>query len=252
MAHIRFIYSVVRGFFKQFFHYIPKAEYELHHLEKYDTQQRFELAEKILKLEKKYAKTKTDVYGLENLPKKDGYIMYSNHQGKYDALGILSAHDFRPVSVLWDKRSAKQLLASQVSRLLECQIIDLKNPSTFMPAIKNVTEAVKNGKPYLIFPEGGYKDNKNTLQEFQTGCFMTSIQSKTPVIPIVIYDSWKSMNTNNIFSHVKTQVHFLKQIPYEEYQYLNRKQLCELVKQRIQQKLDEIKSNQKEIPDKTV
>lgn len=252
MLHLRFIYSVARGFFKQLFHYIPKTEYELRHLEKYDTQQRFELAEKILKLEKKYAKTKTDVYGLENLPKTGGYIMYSNHQGKYDALGILSAHDFRPVSVLWDKHSAKKLLASQVSRLLECQIIDLKNPSTFVPAVKGVTEAVKNGKPYLIFPEGGYKDNKNNLQEFQTGCFMASIQSKTPVIPIVLYDSWKAMDTNDIFSHVKTQVHFLKQIPYEEYKSLNRKQLCTLVKQRIQQKLDEIEANQKELPEETV
>lgn len=252
MIHLRFIHSIARGFFIQFFYYIPKAEYILHHKEKYSTEDCFNLALKIVKLEKKYAKTKTDVYGLKNLPKSGGYIMYSNHQGKYDALGILCSHDFKPISILWKKSSAKNLLASQVSRLLECEVIDLKKSQTFVSSIKKITESVKNGKPYLIFPEGTYKNNKNNLQEFQTGCFMASIQSKTPIIPVLVYDSWKSMDCANLFSTVKTQVHFLEQIPYKKYQTLNRKQLSELVKQKIQQRIDEIKSGKTFLPDKTV
>lgn len=36
------------------------------------------------------------------------------------------------------------------------------------------------------------------------------------MVPVVIYDSWRSMDTNT-FEKVRTQVHFLPPIPYEEY-----------------------------------
>ena len=67
---------------------------------------------------------------------------------------------------------------------------------------------------------------------------MCSLESKTPVVPVCIIDSYKSMNVNN-FKPCTTQVHFLKPIPYSEYEGMRKVELCELVKQRIQEKLDE-------------
>ena len=32
---------------------------------------------------------KTESHGQELLPKEGGYVMYPNHQGKYDTLGIM-------------------------------------------------------------------------------------------------------------------------------------------------------------------
>ena len=37
----------------------------------------------------KTGKITTQAFGLENLPEQGGYIMYPNHQGKYDLLGII-------------------------------------------------------------------------------------------------------------------------------------------------------------------
>ena len=48
------------------------------------------------------------------------------------------------------------------------------------------------------------------------------------------------MDTNT-FEKVRTQVHFLPPIPYEEYGKLRKHDVCELVKKRIQEKLDELK-----------
>ena len=183
--------------------------------------------------------TKTEYYGLENIPSDGGYIMYSNHQGKYDALGIILAIK-TPFSILWDIRSAKQPITKQVSMLLNCEVIDTSQKQNFIPSMERIAENVKKGRPYLIFPEGDYKDNKNNLQKFQTGCFITSVISETPVVPVVIYDSYKSMNTNKIFGRVRTQVHFLEPITYDQYKSLGRKNLAVLVKERMQQKLDEI------------
>ena len=94
--------------------------------------------------------------------------------------------------------------------------ISFEDPKQQIGALKTIAERVKDGKPYLIFPEGGYTDNKNELQEFKSGCFSCSLKSKTPMVPVVIYDSWRSMDTNT-FEKVRTQVYFLPPIPYEEY-----------------------------------
>lgn len=46
---------------------------------------------------------KTVATGMENLPKEDGYIMYANHQGKYDVLGVIVSHD-KPITYVMDAR----------------------------------------------------------------------------------------------------------------------------------------------------
>lgn len=61
------------------------------------------------------------------------------------------------------------------------------------------------------------------------------------MVPVVIYDSYKAMNSNT-FEKVITQVHFLKAIFYEEYGSLTKQQLADLVKSRIADKLEEIKA----------
>lgn len=201
----------------------------------------FDFAYSIILFLKKLFSTSTEVYGLENLPADGGYVMYSNHQGKYDALGIIDAIK-KPFSILWDIRSAKQPITKQVSQLLKCEVIDTSQKQNFIPSMQRIAENVINGRPYLIFPEGGYSDNKNTLQDFHTGCFMTSVLSKSPVVPVVIYDSYKSMDGNKIFGKAKTQVHFLPPIYFDEYKTMGRKGLSVLVKDRIQKKLDEIEA----------
>ena len=146
----------------------------------------------------------------------------------------------KPCAMLWEEKSADRLVARQVCGLVEGTTISFEDPKQQIGALKTISERVKEGKPYLIFPEGGYTDNKNELQEFKSGCFACSLKSKTPIVPVVIYDSWRSMDTNT-FERVRTQVHFLPQIPYEEYGKLRKPDVCELVKKRIQEKLDELK-----------
>ena len=67
------------------------------------------------------------------------------------------------------------------------------------------------------------------------------MDSKTPIVPVTIIDSWKGLNGNSL-KKVTTQVHYLEPIMYEEYKDMNRKEVCDLVKSRIQAKLDEVLS----------
>ena len=98
------------------------------------------------------------------------------------------------------------------------------------------------GRRFIVFPEGKWGKNRNTLQEFHDGCFYSAMIAKCPIVPVVLVDSWKSMNTNKIRGRVVTEIRYLKAIPYAEYENLTRAELCELVRSRIQEELDRVLS----------
>ena len=84
--------------------YLLMADYYVKNRERYDEEQCYELAQKVVVRFKKNARIKTVSYGEEHLPQEGGYIMYSNHQGRkyiyfpeggYDKNGN-SLQDFRP------------------------------------------------------------------------------------------------------------------------------------------------------------
>ena len=87
----------------------------------------------------------------------------------------------------------------------------------------------------------GYTDNKNNLLEFHTGSFKIPLKAKCPIIPIAIYDSYKPFTINSI-KRVTTQVHYLEPIYYEQYAGMSTREICDLVYNRINDKLNEIKS----------
>lgn len=225
--------------------YVPSALYMMiktpiymKHPEKYDTVKKYRFAQWISNRLRSLSLTKTEVYGLENLPKDTGYILYPNHQGKYDALGILINHQ-NPLGILMEAKQSRKLVANQIIDLTGGKRLPFDDPKKQIQILKEIGEEVKNGRIYLIFPEGGYEYNRNTLQKFNSGCFRCSYDSKTPVVPVVLVDSWKAMNSNSLKPCV-TQIHYLKPIEYDEYKDLNKTKLSELVKERIQEKLDEL------------
>ena len=107
LLNLRFKWVVISSLFYVMYA-VPKAEYMLRHPEKYTDEEKFAFAMKIVGHMKKRARTETLVYGAENIPDDQGYIMYGNHQGKYDALGILLSLD-RPWCVVGEK-AGEQIL----------------------------------------------------------------------------------------------------------------------------------------------
>lgn len=231
----RFVFIVASSGFYLLYMMLIAAHY-CRHPEKYDYTKRFSLVLKTIKHLKKRGRTVTHSFGHENIPNKSGYIMYANHQGKYDALGILGEHK-SPCALLMEKSKADMFGARQALRLIHGKAIDFTNPRQQVKVINQIGKEVKQGMNYLIFPEGGYKGNGNILQEFKSGAFKCAFDSMCPVIPVAIIDSYKAFEGFNL-KKVETYVHFLKPINFEEYKDLNRKELAELVKSRIQELLD--------------
>ena len=237
MGMLRFYY--VAGSSPYFVvHMLLKYRKYMNHPEKYNREDKYRLAQHIMDHMRRRGRTKTEVFGLDNLPEDTGYIIYPNHQGKYDALGIMLYHD-EPMGVLMEKKQSEKIVAKQVIDLVEGKRLDFDDPRQQLRVLNEIGHEVAAGRKYLIFTEGKWGDNKNKLQKFNSGCFRCSIASKTPIVPCVLVDSYKALNGNSL-KKCTTQIHYLTPIPYEEYKDLKKTEISELVKSRIQTKLDEI------------
>lgn len=217
-------------------YYLLMAEHYVKHKERYDEFQCYDLAQRLIKRFKKNARIRTISYGEDNLPEEGGYIMYSNHQGKYDALGIISAHE-RPCSVVMDEERSQIILAKQFVDLLEGVRMSKTDIKQQVRASRDIRRGAEQGKRYIYFPEGKYENNGNTLQEFHAGAFKCAKQAKVPIVPVAIYDSHLVFDFNSI-RKVTTQVYFLEPIYYEEYVDKSTIEISQMVKERIESGLE--------------
>ena len=91
----RYYYTIVRNIFR-----MPEAiktmkdmtELSKKRPDEYNEEAKYRYVQYITDVMQKTGYIKTEVYGEENLPKEGGYMMYPNHQGKYDVYGIISVH----------------------------------------------------------------------------------------------------------------------------------------------------------------
>ena len=222
-------------------YYILTANYYCSHEDKYDEYARYGLVLRIINSLKKRGRIRTVAFNKDKLPKEGGYIMYSNHQGKYDALGIMYAHE-TPCSVVMDMERSKVLLTNQVINLVHGKRLERNNIKQQVGELNKLSEEVKAGRRYIYFPEGGYDHNGNHLQEFRAGAFKCAKQAKAPIVPVAIYDSHLPFDFNSL-RKVITQVCFLDPIYYEEYSDKTTKEISEIVKQRIEAQLAVLEEN---------
>ena len=234
---LRLIYLIVRNMF-----IIPGIIRDMRRLiadESSTEEEKYAYLQYIIDIMQRTGHVKTVVYGEENLPQEGGYVMYPNHQGKYDAYGIAAVHK-KPCTVVVDIERSQFIFVREVVDMIKGKRLNKKEVRQGFRIMKEVATEVKAGRRFIVFPEGGYAKGKtNTLEEFKNGCFKMSINSKSPIVPVVLIDSYKVMNSF-VLGDITTQVHFLPAIPYEEYKDLKTKEISEIVRERIQSKLDEV------------
>ena len=238
MVMLKFFYVILMNLFRAPY-MIPKMRKEADHPEKYSENERYELARHVIRLMKITGGIHTKAYGTENLPPTGGYMMYPNHQGKYDALGIIDTHK-NPCSLVMDKAKSNTILVREFVDLVQGKRLDKKDVRQALTIINEVAEEVKSGKRYILFPEGSYDfNNRNHVCSFKAGSFKIALKAKAPIIPVALIDSYKVFNSFNL-GPVTTQVHYLKPILFEEYGTLKTKEIADLVRERIQEKINEV------------
>ena len=178
-----------------------------------------------------------DVHGEENIPDKDGFMFFPNHQGLYDVLAIIEASP-RPFSVVAKKEIAKIPFLKQIFACMKAFMLDREDVRQAMQVIIDVTKEVKKGRNYLIFAEGTRSKNGNRVGAFKGGSFKAATKAQCPIVPVALIDSFKPFDTNTI-KPVTVQVHFLKPLLYDDYKNMKTTEIAALVEKRIQQTINE-------------
>ncbi len=177
------------------------------------------------------------VTGLENIPTEGGFMMYANHQGMFDVLAIAATCDV-PLGAVLKKELYDIPFLHQIALCTKSYAMDREDVRQSLTVIQNVTEEVKNGRNYLIFPEGTRSKLGNEMLEFHGGSFRCATKSKCTVLPVALIDSFKVLDQKGS-KPVSVQLHYLQPIPYEEYQNMKPAELAALVKERIAAKIQE-------------
>lgn len=232
----RLVLMVLKNFWK-----VPGAYgklcYYAKHTDKYSEEKKYRHIQYILKTAVKSGNIDLQVFGKENIPEEDGFLMYANHQGLFDIIALSATCD-KPWAAVLKKELYKLPFLKQVVDCTNSYPMDREDLRQSMEVIQAVTKEVKNGRNYLIFPEGTRSKKGNQMLEFHGGSFKCATKAKCPILPIAFIDSFKVLDQKGS-RKVTVQIHYLEPISYEEYKDLKATELAKMVHARIEKIVSE-------------
>lgn len=93
--------------------------------------------------------------------------------------------------------------------------MDIKDVRQAMKIILEISEEAAKGKRFILFPEGGYDHNRNTVEDFKAGSFKSAVRAKVPIVPVALIDSYKVFNS--ILDWKSDNTYIFSNHSYEEY-----------------------------------
>ena len=201
------------------------------HTDKYPEDEKYDHIRTILKHALDTANVELTVTGLENVPLEGGCLLMGNHQGLFDVVA-LGGTTPRSLAIVYKKELNDVPLLKQIYACTKSFAMDREDVRQSLTVIQNVIAEVKQGRAYVIFPEGTRSKTGNQMRPFHAGTFRTAIKAKCPVVPLAFIDCYKVLDQKGS-KPLKVQLHYLKPVMPAEYEGMKAAELAELVQSRI-------------------
>ena len=192
----------------------------------------YQLVRKITQKVNKAGKVKIEAHGIENLPKKNGFVLFPNHQGLYDTLAFFESCP-RTLSFVIKKEASNIILLKQVVKATGSLVMDRDDIRQSMSVINIMTEEVKKGRNFVIFPEGTRSKLGNKLLDFKAGSFKSAVKAKAPIVPCAIMNAYIPFDESHT-NPVTVKLFYLQPMYYEEYKGMKTTEIAMEVKKRIE------------------
>lgn len=202
----------------------------------YSEKEKYGFLHKIVKKINKAGNVNVVIEGAENVPKENGYVIFPNHQGLFDALVIIEANE-APVTFVMKKEVKKHWFLKRIVKVINAQVIDRDDIRQSLTVINNVTKEVKAGRNYVIFAEGTRSKKGNELLEFKGGSFKSAYNAKCPIVPVALIDSYKAFDSKSI-EKITVKMAYLEPIYYEEYKNMKTSEIAVVVRDRIKEYIE--------------
>ena len=151
-----------------------------------------------------------DIEGRENVPARGGALLAPNHVSMADAVFLIASID-RPIRFLMFKGSYDHPLVKPFAKILGViPIASDQGPREMIHALRQATEALKNGEVVCIFPEG-QMTRIGQMLPFRRGMERIVKGVEVPIIPVNLDGVWGSIFS---FAGGRFLWKFPRQIPY--------------------------------------
>ena len=206
------------------------------HTDKYPEAEKYAHIQKVLGRVVASGNVELKTFGVENIPQQGGFLLYGNHQGLFDVIALAYTCP-RPIAAVLKKELKNLPLLKQIIACTNSFPMDREDVRQSLTVIQKVTEEVKKGRAYVIFPEGTRSKTGNTMRDFHGGSFRAAVKGKVPVVPVAFIDCFKVLDQKGSEPLI-VQIHYLKPIQPEEYAGMKAAELAELVQSRIADCID--------------
>jgi 1-acyl-sn-glycerol-3-phosphate acyltransferase len=128
------------------------------------------------------------VQGRENIPRRGGALIVSNHQSNLDPV-VMAAFLERPLNFVGKSELFGNRIAAWFMRWLNA--FPIRQGKGDVGALKETIHRLREGHMLNIFPEGS-RSPDGEIHAFQRGVALIIRRTKAPVIPAVIVGSYKA------------------------------------------------------------
>lgn len=181
----------------------------------------------------RHGRVKVDVHGVENLPDKDGFVLFPNHQGMYDMLVFFESCP-RPFAFVAKQETRNIPLLKQTIAATHSLTMDRKNLRQSMGVIQEMTRRIKEGENFVIFAEGTRSRMGNKMNDMKPGSFKSAVKAEAPIVPVALMDCFKPFDEGSV-KKVTVKAFYLKPLYFEEYKDMSTQEIAAEVKRRIEE-----------------
>jgi 1-acyl-sn-glycerol-3-phosphate acyltransferase len=182
------------------------------------------------------------IEGRKKIKNDKAQIIVSNHQSMVDILVLYRLYrHFKWVS---KKEVFKTPFIGWNMTLNDYVSLDRESRSSMVKMMKDCKRHIAMGNSLVIFPEGTRSEN-GQLRKFKEGAFKLALDTRTPIVPIVLDGSSKALPKKGFFirNHARVRVRVLDPIAYEDFSELTPSELTGKIQGIVQSVLDEMRQS---------
>jgi 1-acyl-sn-glycerol-3-phosphate acyltransferase len=124
-----------------------------------------------------------DVRGREKIPPGRALVFMPNHASNIDPPAIVTC--LPPVLVLGKKEAFRIPVLGRAMRMRGFIPVDRRNREQAIEAVEQASQALREGKSFLVYPEGT-RSPDGRLQALKKGGFIMAMKAGAPIMPVSI------------------------------------------------------------------
>lgn len=149
------------------------------------------------------------VKGRNNFEKGTAYIVTCNHNSFMDV--PLSSPYIPGANKTIAKKSFAKIPLFGWFYSKGSVLVDRNSDASRRKSFEDMKKVLRQGMHMCIYPEGTRNRTSEPLKKFYDGAFKLAVETKTPVIPTLIFNTKKALPANKAFYFlpVRLEMHFL-------------------------------------------